>query len=338
MKIRLASIAAAIGLATGLSFGATAIASATECGTDKTIDIAEMNWASAAALAQIHNFILGKGYGCNVEIVAGDTVPTLASMIAKGRPAIAPELWPGTSQDAWDQGIKDSVVASAGLAISDGAVEGWWIPKYVADANPGLKAVEDLPKYAKLFADPDQPEKGRFYSCPPGWGCEIANAALFEAYGLKTTYNLFSPGSGGNLDAAITRAFTRQEPIVFYYWGPTAIMGKYDMVQLKMPPYNAKIWKCNITENCSPKGKSSFATPPVIVGVAAWILKDAPAVGDYLSKVGLTNAQISQMLSWGDEHKANSTETAKNFLRTEEAVWTKWVPANVAVAVKAALK
>lgn len=337
MQIRFAPIAAAIGLAAGLSFGATAIANATECGTDKTIDIAEMNWPSAAALAQVHAIILGKGFGCNVEIVAGDTVPSSASMLSKGSPAIAPELWTGTIQEAWDKGIAAGKVKVAGLSISDGAVEGWWIPKYVADANPGLKSVDDLPKYAKLFSDPDEPGKGRFYSCPPGWGCEIANAALFKAYGLKSTYNLFSPGSGGNLDAAITRAFTREEPIVFYYWGPTSIMGKYDMVQLKMPPYDAKIWKCNTDTSCTPKGKSSFATPPVVVATASWVSKDAPAVFDYLGKVALSNVQISQMLSWGDDHKAGSKETAENFLKTEEAVWTKWVPADVAAAVKASL-
>ena len=45
----------------------------TVCGTDRTIDIAEMSWPSAAALARIHGYILENGYGCNVEIVSGAT-------------------------------------------------------------------------------------------------------------------------------------------------------------------------------------------------------------------------------------------------------------------------
>ncbi len=329
--------AAAVGAALGFLLGLTAAAGAAECGTDKTIDIAEMNWPSAAALAHIHAIILKNGFGCNVDIVAGDTVPTSASMLSKGTPAIAPELWTGSIQDIWDKGLKDGVVEVAGLSISDGAVEGWWIPKYVADANPDLKKVEDLPQYASLFPDPDEPDQGRFYSCPPGWGCEINNAALFEAYGLEDTYNLFSPGSGGNLDAAITRAFTREEPIVFYYWGPTSIMGKYDMVRLEMPPYNAEIWKCNNDPECFPKGKSSFPTPPVVVATASWLSKEAPNVFDYLGKVALNNVQISQMLSWGDENKAGAEETAENFLKTEQDLWTAWVSADVAAAVKAKL-
>ena len=59
------------GAALGLVLGLTGAASATECGTDKTIDIAEMNWATAAALAHIHAHILGDGYGCNTEVRAG---------------------------------------------------------------------------------------------------------------------------------------------------------------------------------------------------------------------------------------------------------------------------
>jgi len=334
-------IAGMIGIASTMVLASIGTAQAATddslCGTDKLIDIAEMSWPSAAALANIHAIILEKGYGCNVELVAGDTNPTLATLLAKGTPAIAPELWVGSVQDAWDKGIEDGVVAVAGLAISDGAVEGWWIPSYVAEANPGLKRVEDLPEYAQLFADPEEPAKGRFYSCPPGWGCEIANAALFDAYELEDSFNLFSPGSGGNLDASIARAFVREEPIVFYYWGPTSLMGKYDMVELEMPEYDPVIWKCNMDAECGPNGKSSFASPPVIVGTAAWIKNEAPVVNNYLSNISLNNVQISQLLDWGAENKADAEATAKYFLKTQQDVWTLWVPENVAAAVIASL-
>ncbi len=337
MTFKLSHTVLSIGLATALMAATPAVAQAADCGTDRVIDIAEMSWPSAAALANIHAIILENGFGCNVEIVTGDTVPTTASLLAKGTPAIAPELWVGSVQDAWDAGVAAGDVEVAGVAISDGAIEGWWIPKYVADANPGLKRVEDLVDYAQLFADPDDPSKGRFYSCPPGWGCEISNAALFDAYGLKDSFNLFSPGSGGNLAASITRAFVRELPIVFYYWGPTAIMGKYDMVQLEMPPHDPEIWKCNMDAECGPNGKSEFPTPPVVVATAPWVSEEAPVVADYLSKVALNNIQISRMLDWGAENKASAEETAINFLETQEELWSTWVPAEAVAAIKASL-
>ena len=342
--MRLHKINLAIAFAAGISLAALGGVPAMAmshgggtCGTDKVIEIAEMGWPSAAALAHIHAIILGDGLGCNVELVTGDSVPTAATMLAKGTPAIAPELWTGTVQEAWANGVADGAVDSAGLAISDGAVEGWWIPDYVAAANPGLKAVSDLPEYAGLFPDPDDPSKGRFYSCPPGWGCEIANAALFEAYNLKDTYNLFSPGSGGNLDASIARAFVREEPIVFYYWGPTALMGKYNMVQLDMPANDPEGWACNIDPDCGPNKPMAFPTPPVIVGIASWLKDDAPNVVDYLGKVTLTNVEISQMLNWGDANKADAKETARNFIETRKDLWSQWVSPEAADRISAAM-
>merc|ERR1712230_78016 len=57
------------------------------------IKIAEMNWASAELMANVDKIILEKGYGCEVEMVAGATMPTFTSMNEKGTPDVAPELW-----------------------------------------------------------------------------------------------------------------------------------------------------------------------------------------------------------------------------------------------------
>ena len=56
---------------------------AAKCGT---VTIASMNWQSAEVLAEIDKFILSEGYGCKAELVPGDTMPTLTSMMEKGQP------------------------------------------------------------------------------------------------------------------------------------------------------------------------------------------------------------------------------------------------------------
>src|SRR5690606_31081639 len=155
--------------------GSGAALAATECGTDRTIEIAEMGWPSAAALAQVHAFILEEGFGCSVELVSGDTVPTLATMSARGIPALAPELWPNASKEVWDKALSEGAVINLGPAIAEGLVQGWYIPAYVAAANPGLTSVDDLLDYADLFATETSGGKGQFTSCPPGWSCEIMN-------------------------------------------------------------------------------------------------------------------------------------------------------------------
>lgn len=312
-------------------------AAAAECGTDRKIDIAEMGWPSAAALARIHAIILEKGYGCSVELVPGDTVPTLAAMASKGEPALAPELWPNASKEAWEKGLADGIVVDLGPAIAEGLVQGWYIPTYVAEAHPDLKSVEDLPRFAELFKDPDEPSKGRFVSCPPGWACEIMDANFFKAYGLEETFNLFSPGSAGALDAIISQAFLRQEPIVFYYWGPTAMMGRFDMTRLQMAPFDEEKFACIGDPACPNPQKTDFIVPEAVKAAASWLPQEAPAIAEYLGKVSLTNAEVGRMLVWGEENKADAQAMAENFLKTEEAIWSQWVPAEVAEAVKASL-
>ncbi len=311
---------------------------AAACGTDRTIDIAEMTWPSAAALAHIHATILEEGFGCDVEIVAGDTVPTSSSMLSRGTPAIAPELWTSAIEDAWNAAKEEGTVVELAPAITDGTVEGWFIPQYTQEAHPELTTAEAVIARPDLFADPEDSSQGRLYSCPPGWACELSTSALFEAFDMDGQWNLFSPGSGGALDASIARAFTREEPILFYYWGPTSILGKYPAVQLDLGETKPEVYACNTDPDCDqPAGVTAYPSSPAVIGAASWLPEEAPNVAAYLAKAGLTNAQISGLLVYGDENNADAEATAENFLRTEQDVWTQWVPQPVADKVIAAL-
>ncbi|MBU1306605.1 MAG: hypothetical protein KKF33_13935 [Alphaproteobacteria bacterium] len=343
MMLKTGGFAAAMAVAFMATVASPALAqdtadAAAACGTDRTIDIAEMTWPSAAALAQIHAKILDAGFGCNVEVVTGDTVPTTSSMVTRGSPAVAPELWTSTVQEQWDTAVADGSVAPLGDAISDGTIEGWFIPRYTQEAHPEIVSAETAIANPQVFPDPEDSSKGRIYSCPPGWGCELATSALFKAYDMGSAWNLFSPGSGGALDASIARAFTREEPILFYYWGPTAILGKYDAVALDMGASKPEVYACNTNPDCTDEpGITAYPSSPAIVGAAAWIKDEAPAVADYFSKVGLTNAEISELLVYGDENQADAEATAVNFLKTKEDVWTTWVSPEIADKVRASL-
>ena len=121
--------------------GAAGGASAAECGD---VTIASMNWQSAEVLANLDKIILNAGYGCNAEVVQGDTIPTLTSMTEKGQPDIAPEGWVDFMRDIMDKAVADGKLVYASKSLSDGGVQGWWIPKYLADAHPDIKTIDDV--------------------------------------------------------------------------------------------------------------------------------------------------------------------------------------------------
>ena len=77
-----------------LAFGANAAMAG--CGK---VRIANMNWASAQLMAEVNKIILAEGYGCDVELVPGDTMPTFTSLNGKSGPGVAPELWINAVRD-----------------------------------------------------------------------------------------------------------------------------------------------------------------------------------------------------------------------------------------------
>lgn len=326
--------AGALAMTTALTPLPAAAQDETSCGTDEPISVVEMTWLSAGTLAYVTETILAEGYGCNVEIVPGDTVPTATSMLTKSEPDIAPELWITTAQSIWNQIQEKGNVYKASEIFTEGGVEGWWIPDYVAEQNPDLKSISDLKDNWELFAERTSPDEGRFYGCPPGWACEITTTNLFEALNLGENYELFSPGSGANLKASIARKVTRQEPVVAYYWGPTAVIGRYNLVKLDMPAYDAEAFECLTDSECQDPQPTAFKPAEVAVAVVESMKERAPNVTAMLEKMQVPNDVMNDVLAWGDENSASPEATAEYFLENYEDVWTDWVPDAVAEKVR----
>ncbi len=175
-----------------------------------------------------------------------------------------------------------------------GATEGWWVPEYLVKGDPQrgieakapeLRSVADLPRYKALFRDPEEPAKGRFYNCPTGWTCEIVNSQKLKAYRLQDSYTNFRTGTGPALDAAISAAFRRGEPVLFYYWSPTPLMGRFKLVQLEEPPFSEKAWATlSDPKNPDPIGSRSLPAK-ITIGVSRDFHDKAPALIELFRKV-----------------------------------------------------
>ncbi len=155
-------------VSTALATAASAPASATECGTGDRIRIAEMTWLSASTPACISQRILAVGYGCNAELVPGDTVPTATSLLSKNGPDIGPELCVSTAQSIWDRMMAKGNVYRASDILGSGGGEGWWISNFVAAEHPQIRSIEVRKASWEIFEDVSSPGKGRLCGCPPG--------------------------------------------------------------------------------------------------------------------------------------------------------------------------
>lgn len=338
-------------LATSLVLGTASLlfaavpAQASYCSDGKTVMFAGIDWESGAFITEVMKTILAKGYDCTVDSIPGNSV-TLEQATANNDVQIFAEEWIGRS-DIWNKASEEGKVLSVGTTFS-GAGEGWFVPAYVVKGDPArniepmapqLKSVFQLamPEVVELFADPEEPGKGRFLNCPSGWTCEGVSTAKLEAYQLTDTYVNFRPGTGTALDAEITSAYLQGRPILFYYWSPTAIMGKFDVIQLDEPTYSDACW----TELTSAEGKrdEGCAFPPVEVayGVNAGFAAEAPEIIEILEKAEFPLADINASLAYMVDNTADAQTAAVEFLKTKGDVWGAWVSPEAKAKIEASL-
>ena len=268
----------------------------------------------------------------------GDTVPTVTSMTEKGEPDIAPEVWINSAREIVGKAVDEGRLVIAGEILSDGGEEGWWVPDYVVEQNPELTTLQEVIKRPDLFPDKEEPGKGRFYGCPPGWACEYVNANLFKAYGLDDAgFTIFNPGSGEGLAGAIASAYERGNPIFAYYWAPTALLGNYPMVKLGGMVHDPETWPCIIDKDCADPQPNMYAKSVVLTVVTASFAESAPEAFGFVSSVSWPNNLVNSVLAWKDSNQATTREAAEYFLKNHEDVWTAWVSEDVAAKVKAAM-
>ena len=315
-------------------------ASFASCGS---LTMAEMNWASAELMAHVDKIILEEGYGCDVELVAGATMPTFTSMNEKGEPDVAAEQWANAVRDPLKKAVDEGRLHVINKAPITGLGEGWWIPPHTAKKYPQLKTALDILKRPDLFPHKEDPSKGAFVGCPSGWGCQLANANLFRAFEMeKKGWVLVDPGSAAGLDGSMAKAVERGENWFGYYWSPTSMIGKYNMVPV---PFGVPFAGSDNWDGCIVKPEQECADPKP----SAWTKSEVntvitdrfkraggPAV-DYLNNRIYPGAVMNGMLVYMSDNQAGGSDAAIEFLQKHEDVWTKWVSSSVAAKVKASL-
>ncbi len=314
-------------------------------GLDRPVVFAGLDWDSNSFNNGIASYILEHGYGCDTESIPGSTIPLLNGMI-RGDIDITMEMWIPNVKEAWEKAEADGDVAEVGTSYPD-ATQAWFVPKYLVEGDDApaadLKAVADLPKYKELFEDPEEPGMGRFYNCILGWGCEVFNTKKLHAYGLTEDFTNFRPGTGGALASAIELAILREEPIVFYYWGPTWVLGKVgdQVVQLEEPAYDEAAWTTlgdlAVEEVTDETKATAYPTIKVSIAVNTEFQQAAPTIVDFLGKYALDAQTISKGLAYMQDESASADEAAEWWMQNNVDTWKSWLPADVASKVESAL-
>jgi glycine betaine/proline transport system substrate-binding protein len=158
--------------------------------------------------------------------------------------------------------------------------------------------------------------------------------------GLEDHVVLRDPGTWGALDAAIEGAFAKEEPILFYYWGPTALAHKLDMRDLEQPDPS----EC--FDN-SPVHGCAFPAAEIMIALNTALVDEAPELIRFFRNWDWSASNQLAAEGWFSENK----DTLRNaglsseeiysatgiwYLKNNDA-WRDWVPIDVWGKVEAAL-
>lgn len=286
---------------------------------ETTIVFADVSWDSVQVHNRIAAFIVANGFeGYAVDFTPGDTLPLVNGMV-QGDVHVNMESWHSNWPEVYDKETASGKLIDLGPNLPN-APQGWYIPRYMVEGSEamasGLKTVADLPEYAHLFKDPEDPSKGIVYGGVAGWSQMKVSEKMFEEAALGETYNLGIAGSNAALAGSMAGAYKKGEAWIGYYWEPTAILGKLDMMILPGSEYERAFINIIISEDMPER---------------------APDVVEFLKAYNTTVADNNQFLAKMDEEDWNSQQAAEWYLKNKEYQWTQWVSSEVAEKVKAAL-
>ena len=329
---------------------------AEDSGPKEVLKFADSQFQSLWINNEIAMFIANHGYGYPVESIEMTTVIASQSL-STGDVDVFMELWRANWIDYYNEQIAEGNFIDLGETY-DRSVQGWYVPRYVVEGDaergieamaPDLKSVTDLPQYAELFSDPEEPEKGQFVSCITGWECAEINRVKFYAYGLEDTFNILEPGSSGALDAAIAGAYKKGDPIVSYYWEPTWLIGLYDMILLEEPAYTAECWAAldevrqgtvdeSLAGNVPVEAGCAYESVGIHKGVTAGLPDRAPEIVEMLEKLFIPTDDLNKVAAYMTSEDVEASDAAIWYLQNYEDQWTTWVTPEAAEAIKAALQ
>lgn len=302
---------------------------------DKII-FADAGWESIRIHNGIAQHIIEYGYGYETEVTMGSTAATFQGLTT-GDINVYMETWIDNIGEAYEEAIEKEDIFRLATNFNDN-VQGLYVPAYVIEGDPergieplapDLRTVEDLKKYPDVFKDPEDSKKGRLINAPSGWAAEEIISEKFETYGLDETINNFKPGSDSAIVASLVDAINKGEAWVGYYWSPTGITAKYDLILLEEPPYDEEVWEEN-------RG-TEFPPNDVEVAVHKDLPEQAPEVVEFLKNYETSSALTEAALLYMQEEDASEEEAAIWWLKEYEDIWTEWVSEEVAAKVKVEL-
>jgi len=282
-----------------------------------TIKLAENPWTGSSVNVAVAKILLAEKLGYPVEIVSIDENAQFAAM-AKGDISATLEIWPsGHAEDHKTYIEEQKVVEDIGPLGVIGKI-GWYIPTYLVDQNPDLATWEGLKANAEMFKTAETGDKGQFLEGDPSWVYYDQDVIT----NLEMNFQIVQAGSEQAILAAVDAAYSRQEPILFYFWTPHSVHAKYKLTEVKLPEY---------TDECGAKAGSGgvdcdYPADTLYKAVYGKLSTEAPEAYQFLKNMNYTNEDQIGMIADVELNGKSIDDAARAWVDANEAKWSAWLP------------
>ncbi len=288
----------------------------TACGGsgDPDITLVENPWPASELNVAVAKIIIEQELGNAVEIVALDENAQWDA-IAAGDVDASLEVWPGGHGERIAEYIGELGTVEDGGKLGPLGEIGWYVPTYVVEANPALATWEGYMDAAADFATAETGDNGRFLGADPSW--YQYDEAIISNLGLP--FQVVWAGSEEAMLAEVDTAYSREEPILFYFYSPHAIFSKFDLTRVALPAYTDDCYADEAAIACD------YPNDELMKILNADLAEKDADVHAFLKNFNYGGEAQVEMLASLDGGMSVE-EAAQAWVDNNEGVWRAWLP------------
>ncbi len=285
-----------------------------------TISFVVNPWTASALNVQVAAQLVESELGYPTDIITIDENEAMFTGLADGTVDAVLEIWPSGITETEQSFFDDGSVVNIGDLGAVGKI-GWFVPQYVLDQRPEMASWEGLTTAdaGAYFATAETGDRGRFLGTDPSYS--QYDALLID--NLDLPFDVQFSGSEAATVAELDSRAAAGEPVLMYWWTPTAAVGKYDLVNVSLPAF---------TPECGASGAAAdadvacdYPEDPIFKAVSAGLADKAPDVQAFLEAFTITNADQLEMLPAAEIDGEDVADVAAAWIEAHADVWSAWV-------------
>lgn len=284
-----------------------------------TIVLVANSWSASELNVAVAKILLENELGYSVEVISLDENaqwPALAS----GDAHASLEVWPsGHAANVAEYIDGAGTVENGGLLGPVGRI-GWYMPSYLLNDHPELATWEGFttPETAALFATAETGDQGQFLGGDPSfvqYDGDIIN-------NLGMPFEVVFAGSEEAILAQLDTAYSREEPVLFYFWTPHSIHAKYDLTRVALPEYSDDCY----AEAASGGVDCDYPGDDLFKIFWSGLAEAAPDAHTLLANMNYSTEDQIGMIAAVEIDGQSVEDAAQAWVDANEAVWSGWLP------------